>query len=60
MKGYGPNIIFIKNEQSKIRSEEKDIKERWKEHLKKLLKIKNKTHDKQKGDPLSAVVTTGV
>jgi len=45
-------IVFIKNEQSKIiRSEEKDIKERWKEHLKKLPKIKNKTHDKQKGDP---------
>jgi len=36
-------IVFIKDEQSKIRSGEKDIKERWKKYLKKkLLRMKHR------------------
>jgi len=33
-------VVFIKNEQGKIRSEEKDIKERWKEYFKNYLILK--------------------
>lgn len=36
-------IVFIKDEQGKIMSEDKDIKERWKEYFNRLLNTKNRT-----------------
>ena len=36
-------IVFIKDEQGTIMSEDKDIKERWKEYFNKLLNTKNRT-----------------